>query len=152
MCMGPRNWLQGMNSASLCSLAGRYENPIPPRCLAPINFLKIPALRPNPKKNMVYGTLCRSWLYNLTICPLQSRLQYIYHGQPYARVDFIPQLGTNSGSFGPVRQPYSYSVPSPNRFFTKQRARIKKKVSLPDLTKIIWLADPILQNPRFYDA
>jgi hypothetical protein len=33
-----------MNSASLCSLAGRYENPIPPRCLAPIHFLKIPAL------------------------------------------------------------------------------------------------------------
>ncbi len=32
-----------MNSASLCSLAGRYENPIPPRCQAPIDFLKIPA-------------------------------------------------------------------------------------------------------------
>ncbi len=25
------------------SLAGRYDNPIPTRCLAPINFLKIPA-------------------------------------------------------------------------------------------------------------
>ncbi len=33
-----------MNSASLCSLAGRYDNPIPPRFIAPINFLKIPAL------------------------------------------------------------------------------------------------------------
>jgi hypothetical protein len=33
-----------MNSASLCSLAGRYDNPIPPRFLAPIAFLKIPAL------------------------------------------------------------------------------------------------------------
>jgi hypothetical protein len=32
-----------MNSARLCSLAGRYKNPIPPRCLAPIDFLKIPA-------------------------------------------------------------------------------------------------------------
>jgi hypothetical protein len=32
--------------------------------------------------------------YNLTLCPLQSRLQHIYHGQPYARVDFIPQSGT----------------------------------------------------------
>jgi hypothetical protein len=42
--MGPRNGFQGMNSASLCSLAGRYENPIPPWCLAPIDFLKIPAL------------------------------------------------------------------------------------------------------------
>jgi hypothetical protein len=33
-----------MNSASLYSLAGRYDNPIPPRFLAPIAFLKIPAL------------------------------------------------------------------------------------------------------------
>ncbi len=32
-----------MNSASLCSLAGRYDNPIPTRFLAPIDFLKIPA-------------------------------------------------------------------------------------------------------------
>ncbi len=31
-----------MNSASLCSLAGRYENLIPPRCLAPIDFV-VPA-------------------------------------------------------------------------------------------------------------
>jgi hypothetical protein len=34
--------------AYLCSMAGRYENPIPPRCLAPIDFLKIPALIPFP--------------------------------------------------------------------------------------------------------
>ncbi len=27
-----------MNSARLCSLAGRYDNPIPPRSLAPIDF------------------------------------------------------------------------------------------------------------------
>jgi hypothetical protein len=25
--------------------------------------------------------------YTLTLCPLQSRLQHIYHGQPYDRVD-----------------------------------------------------------------
>ncbi len=30
--------------ASLCSLAGRYDNPIPTRFLAPIDYLKIPAL------------------------------------------------------------------------------------------------------------
>jgi hypothetical protein len=41
--MEPRNRCQGINSASLCSLAGRYDNPIPTRCLAPIDFLKIPA-------------------------------------------------------------------------------------------------------------
>ncbi len=43
MFIGPRNRFQGMNSASLCSLAGRYDNPIPTRCLAPIDFFKIPA-------------------------------------------------------------------------------------------------------------
>jgi hypothetical protein len=37
---GARNWFQGMNSASLCSLAGRYDNHIPPRFLAPIDFFK----------------------------------------------------------------------------------------------------------------
>jgi hypothetical protein len=28
--------------------------------------------------------------YNLTLCPLQSRRQHIYHEQPYARVDLNP--------------------------------------------------------------
>jgi hypothetical protein len=30
--------------------------------------------------------------YNLTLCPLQRRLQlqHIYHGQPYARIDLNP--------------------------------------------------------------
>jgi hypothetical protein len=32
------------NSASICSLAGRYDNPIPTRFLAPLDCLKIPAL------------------------------------------------------------------------------------------------------------
>jgi hypothetical protein len=32
-----------MNSASICSLAGRYDNPIPTLFLAPIDCLKIPA-------------------------------------------------------------------------------------------------------------
>jgi hypothetical protein len=39
-----RNRYQGMNSASLCSLAGRYDNPLPTRFLAPTDCLKIPAL------------------------------------------------------------------------------------------------------------
>ncbi len=33
----------GTNSACLCSLAGRYDKPIPTRFLAPIGCLKIPA-------------------------------------------------------------------------------------------------------------
>ncbi len=44
---------------------------------------------------MVYGTPYAGVDYNLTLCPLQSRLQHIYHGQPCARVDFIPQSGTS---------------------------------------------------------
>ncbi len=39
---------------------------------------------------MVYGTHA-GVDYNLTLCPLQSRLQHIYHEkQPYARVDLNP--------------------------------------------------------------
>jgi hypothetical protein len=46
------------------------------------------------KENIGYGPFA-GVDYNLTLCPLQSRLQHIYHGgQPYARVDFIPQSGT----------------------------------------------------------
>jgi hypothetical protein len=32
--------------------------------------------------------------YNLSLCPLQSRLLHIYHGQTYARVDFFSLSGT----------------------------------------------------------
>ncbi len=40
----PRNRFQGIDSASLCSLAGRYDNPIPNPFLAPTDCSKIPAL------------------------------------------------------------------------------------------------------------
>ncbi len=40
----PKNRLQGINSASLCSLAGRYDNPLPTRFLAPVDCLQSPAL------------------------------------------------------------------------------------------------------------
>jgi hypothetical protein len=33
--------------------------------------------------------------YNVTLCPLLSRLQHIYHGQPYARVDLNPVPESN---------------------------------------------------------
>ncbi len=39
-----RLWSLGIDSASLCSLAGRYDNTIPTRFLAPIDCSKIPAL------------------------------------------------------------------------------------------------------------
>jgi hypothetical protein len=34
---------QEIDSASLCSLAGRHDNPIPTRFLVPIDFLQMPA-------------------------------------------------------------------------------------------------------------
>ncbi len=37
----PKNQYQGTNSAKLFSMAGRYDNPIPTRFLAPIDCLKI---------------------------------------------------------------------------------------------------------------
>jgi hypothetical protein len=41
----PKNRLQGTSSARLCSLAGRYDNPLPTLFLTPIDCLKIPALK-----------------------------------------------------------------------------------------------------------
>jgi hypothetical protein len=41
--MEPKKRFQGINSASLFSLAGRFDNPIPTRFLAPIDCLKIQA-------------------------------------------------------------------------------------------------------------
>ncbi len=39
----PKNQFQGINSASLCILSGRYDNPIPTQCPAPIDCSKNPA-------------------------------------------------------------------------------------------------------------
>ncbi len=55
--------------------------------------------RPNPKKNMVYVTLYAEVDYNLTLCPLRSRLQHIYHmdnpmPESTLRVDFFCQSRT----------------------------------------------------------
>jgi hypothetical protein len=56
--MEPKNWFQGTDSASLCSLAGRYDNPIPTQFLAPIDCSKIPArlwrLYISPVLNIIY--------------------------------------------------------------------------------------------------
>ncbi len=42
---GAQDQFQGINTASLCSLAARFDNPIPTRFLATIDCLKIPALQ-----------------------------------------------------------------------------------------------------------
>ncbi len=58
--MEPRSGFQGMNSASICSLAGRYNNPIPTRFLAPLDRLKIPALYVFLPAFLRFCTVCLS--------------------------------------------------------------------------------------------
>jgi hypothetical protein len=41
--------------------------------------------------------------YNLTLYSLQSRLQHIYHGQPYASSQSRPQPCARVGFYPPVR-------------------------------------------------
>jgi hypothetical protein len=58
--MDPRNRFKGINSASLCCLAGRYDNPIPTLFLDTIDRFKIPALNTQSGSN---GKLVSSyWL------------------------------------------------------------------------------------------
>jgi hypothetical protein len=44
---GAQESIPRIDSGSLCSLAGRCDNPIPTRFLASIDFSKIPALYPS---------------------------------------------------------------------------------------------------------
>jgi hypothetical protein len=68
--------------------------------------------------------------YNLTFCRRQSRLQHIYHRQPYARVDFIPQSGD-----------LAYGVPIQNTQYT---VAIGKKILKIGKYNDLWY--PCLQN------
>jgi hypothetical protein len=77
--MEPRNRFQGVNSASLRSLLGRYDNPIPTRFLAPIDCLKIPALELNKspaaksvQSYLVYGKPSETVKNYITKSPLLS--------------------------------------------------------------------------------
>jgi hypothetical protein len=51
--------------------------------------------------------------YNLTLCPLQSRLQLIYRGQPFARVDLFLCL---SRIYSPVRD-FEFGLSKLQQFF-----------------------------------
>ncbi len=93
MFKGSRNWFQGMNSASLCSLTGRYENLIPPRCLAPIYFLKIPALVWFGEIERKLAKLSKTTL--LTVCPLNY---FMASANPIASQEHI-YLTTQSPNF-----------------------------------------------------
>ncbi len=54
-----------MNSASLCSPAGRDDNPIPTRFLAPLDCLKIPAQVTGLTLNYTAKTKCRKFETNI---------------------------------------------------------------------------------------
>ncbi len=109
--MEPKNRFQDINSASLCSLAGRYNKPIPTQCLAPIDFLNIPAqdckflisiVRTVKKNTTVYGTtyIERRKLFTvqkqLQICTIYisyiSRKTNIYFRLPLMTKWFVPNL------------------------------------------------------------
>ncbi len=75
--MEPRNWFQGMNSASLCSLAGRYDNPIPTWFLAPIDYLKIPA------------QVWSKWAGNFVGPDSTIKYRYRSPGSPFTTAKFI---------------------------------------------------------------
>jgi hypothetical protein len=64
--MEPRNRFQGMNSASLCSLAGRYDNPIHTRFLATIRLFKNSSSDLNVSlRPWVYVHQWMTWMYFL---------------------------------------------------------------------------------------
>jgi hypothetical protein len=140
--MGPRSRFQGMNSASQCSLAGRYDNPLPPRFLAPIDSLKIPAQsgpcwgtkrRPNIakpcnfqyklgsvlfwKRHVIYNSVFLSFFLHgpvpdTSAFATRARILKLVRSPRIDSKESIPPAYVACG--GPVRQPYSYSVPSPN--------------------------------------
>ncbi len=67
----PRNRFQGLNSASLCSLAGRYDYPTPTRFLAPIDCSKIPAQDSCPPLSLYLPSLTSNAISIVQIiCPI----------------------------------------------------------------------------------
>jgi hypothetical protein len=99
--MEPRNRCQGINSASLYSMAGRYDNPIPTRCLAPIDFLKIPALTTS---HMLYLKQ-----YVKVVRNLKSR----YGARNRFQKPSLELSSQATLAGGPVRQTYANLVPRP---------------------------------------
>jgi hypothetical protein len=66
----------------------------PKKTIIPESAIRVPPIH-QFRGRIQRKTWCTVWdpmpeltTYNLTLCPLWTRLQHIYHGQPYARVDF----------------------------------------------------------------
>jgi hypothetical protein len=75
----PRNRFQVINSASLCSLAGRYNNPFPARFLAPIDFLNSSSVR---YTEVICLVLYRSYKTDTEppYVRFQTHFDLLYHG------------------------------------------------------------------------
>ncbi len=98
--MEPRNRLQGIDSVSLCSLAGQYENSIPTWFLAPIDCSKFQHWVFHPETVFKEGHSVSDHMpeltiteYNLTLCRLRSRLQQITMGNPMPESNLSPSQG-----------------------------------------------------------
>jgi hypothetical protein len=63
----PKNIFQGINSASICNLAGQYDNLIPTRLLVPTDCLKIPA----------QGSVKMPTKFSKKACALETKKLYL---------------------------------------------------------------------------
>jgi hypothetical protein len=103
---------------SLCSLAGRYENPILPRCLAPIDFLKIPAL--SQKLLSRYGARNRFQEPSLDLVAKLHRLacRYVNPMRTWFLLPILaPMRVLSCRHWRAGTTTLFLSVPSPNRLF-----------------------------------
>ena len=109
-------WGPGIESkecpASLCSLAGRYDNPVPPRFLAPMDFIKVPALERKDWKRQVnnrrngwpFSSLI-SWLF----FPFQTKYPPFVYQAPSLEV-----INKFAVFLSYINQISSNCLPSPN--------------------------------------
>jgi hypothetical protein len=100
--MEPRNRFQGMNSASLCSLAGRYDNPMPTQFLVPIDCLKIPSLATQPggigSLELILGrTYLRRSYYSVSLLRTIFSLEWEEHTAPGGPLPSSLLLGGGGG-------------------------------------------------------
>jgi hypothetical protein len=84
--MEPRNRFQGSNFASLCSLAGRYDNPFLTRFLAPIDCLKILA------QDFMWA-----YVQNIGTFPLSQNLKWYQKKWKFPhKVEYLEKIGCHS--------------------------------------------------------
>jgi hypothetical protein len=71
--------------------------------------------------------------YNLNLFPLQSRLQHIYHGQPYARVDLNP---VPESTFSPSQGLWIWSLSSSGKVPANSAFEVRSRIQQSHLKNI----------------